>query len=689
MKRKHFLWLVLLFCQPLCAQDQTNFTQFYLNPYLINPSFAGIDGRAGLTVTYRKQWATLKDGPQIGNLTLHSPISKRVSLGVSATNDKRGLLDNSGLMLTFGYNIPIAAQSAFRFGISGGISSNSVDFDRLQNFNDPALANLLESNMSVLGNAGISFHLNTFHAGLSLPVIFEPSYISKDAFTISEIKPFESLIFHFSNRFYFNNDKNIFEPYFIYRMATNLPQQYEIAGILHLNHVVWVGASLKQDYGISALGGIKLNNTLAIGASYGLKTTGENELNSPTYEVTLGLLFGKQRKKEIPHYSFVDTEKEKIKKGTGKSASELIAEKRRKDELARKQQLEELARKKQEEERLKKEQQALAQKQREEQQRKEQEALARQEAERKEEAARQQAISKQQQEETQRQVLTQQQEDARKQALAQQQAEAQRQALQKQREENARKQQEETLRQQREEEARQQREALARQQREEETRRQQEVLARQREEARKQEEARKLEEERKLEEKRLAELLAAKTREQQARQQVADDPAEPDPVYNSTIREDTIVVKHKPRFGHIDSSMEILKIEVTEHNEEDELERLTRIKLHANDPDEHHDGDNHPNAERHEFVKKGEHKDELDVADYVITGVFAQESNARAFTEGLKKLGFKAKYGHLTEKAVWYVYLTRTTDINTARTERDKYRKMKIFRDAWLLTVHP
>jgi hypothetical protein len=72
----------------------------------------------------------------------------------------------------------------------------------------------------------------------------------------------------------------------------------------------------------------------------------------------------------------------------------------------------------------------------------------------------------------------------------------------------------------------------------------------------------------------------------------------------------------------------------------------------------------------------------------VITGVFKQEANASHFVGGLNKLGFKAKYGHLTEKAVWYVYLYQGSDINEARTERDRYRKMKMFRDAWLLTVH-
>jgi hypothetical protein len=78
----------------------------------------------------------------------------------------------------------------------------------------------------------------------------------------------------------------------------------------------------------------------------------------------------------------------------------------------------------------------------------------------------------------------------------------------------------------------------------------------------------------------------------------------------------------------------------------------------------------------------------LDVADYVIGGVFKSDANAKHFADGLAKLGFKADYGHLTEKNLWYVYLYQTTDINQARTERDRVRKMLILRDAWLLTVH-
>jgi hypothetical protein len=96
----------------------------------------------------------------------------------------------------------------------------------------------------------------------------------------------------------------------------------------------------------------------------------------------------------------------------------------------------------------------------------------------------------------------------------------------------------------------------------------------------------------------------------------------------------------------------------------------------------------HPNAERHEFVKKGGHVEELEVGDYVIAGVFRSKVNAEHFAQGLKQHGFGADHGHLTAKNVWYVYLSKTDSIDKARAERDKFRKMLLFRDAWLLTVH-
>jgi type IX secretion system PorP/SprF family membrane protein len=534
MIRGRLLIFILTSFIPTCvyAQDITNFTQFFINPYSINPSYAGIEGRPALSLAYRRQWMDIEGGPAIGNFTLHAPTPLGINYGLSFANDARGILSTSSGVLTLGYTLSLDKHKFIRFGVSGGVSYNTIDLDEFEGTTDPVLINILDKSASLIGNAGLSFHLNTVHFGAALPNIFSPAYVSEDAFSIKEVKPFQSVIVHGSNRFYFNKDKHVFEPYLIYRINQDLPSQIEAAAVLHLNHVIWFGGSYKQDFGISALGGVKVQNFFLIGGSYSLRNTGANELNSPTFEVQLSFIFG-AKKKDIPVYSFVNTvkEKEKIKK---KSASEQLAEKRKADE-----------------EKKKKDAAALAKKQ---------------------------------------------DDEAKAKAAA----------------------------------------ATA--------------------------------------------AAAAATKK----------PVDP-------VKEPVAVVTPPTPAKHDGGprlKSEVLAIDMlttpsydTAHHEEQA--RIKRIEDHTNDPDEHHTDspDTHPNAERHEFVKRGGHKDELDVADYVVVGVFKSDANATHFSDGLKKLGFVADYGHLTEKNLWYVYIAQATDINQARAERDKYRKMKIFRDAWLLTV--
>ena len=502
MRRNRWSVFLLIFLTSFAkAQDQTNFTQFYLNPYLLNASYAGIDGQSALSLIYRKQWMTIDGAPTIANLSLQTPISPRASFGLNITNDAKGLLNNSSILLTFGYNVALAEHSFIRFGISGGGTWNTLDMNKLESLNnDPALANILENNASVTGNAGISLHLKSFQLGASMPTLFSPSYISEDDFSITKIKPFQSLILNASNRFYFNDDKNVFEPYALYRINADLPPQFEFAGILHLNHVIWVGGSYKQDFGISALGGIKLKNMFAIGASYSLQNSGMNELNSPSVEISLNVLLGK-RKKDAPLYSFVNTVKEKEKKPLRKSASELIAEKRKVEEAARKKQAEELAKQKKEEEEAKKK----------------------------------------------------------------------------------------------------------------------------------------------------ADELARKAREEEA-EFARNNPPPPPPVNVDTAQQ------HTARFQQpVMVAKEEPPVVVDEG--------------------------------RHETIKRGSHSKELEAADYIIAGVFSSEANANRYSGGLKQLGYKANYGHLTQKQLWYVYILQTNDINQAIAERDRVRKLRMFKDAWLLTV--
>jgi len=520
------LWVLfgILLSTTAYGQDISNFTQFFINPYTLNPSYAGIEGRTALFAGYRKQWSSIDGAPVIANFSLHTPLSSKLNFGFSATSDKRGIAQVSAAMLTIGYTAVIDNTTSVRFGLSAGYGSNAVDLTSASSTvtSDPALKTLLSNNSFLIGNAGVSFHKSTFHGGITMPNIFQPVYLSKDAFNVTALKPFQSIVIHASNRFYSNKDQTVFEPYLIYRLNNGLPSQLEAAAVVHLQHVMWVGASYKQQFGISGLLGFKIQNQFAVGFSYSIKNGGANQIPAPSYEVQLGYLVG-NKKKDVNAYSFVDTHKEKAKKKTN---AEILADRKKQQQIMEK----------------------------------------------------------------------------------------------------------------------------------------------------------KIADDKKKHE----ELLAKQKADQLAKNTVPPKDEKP---FVQVQKKDT--TRGGPRMkAHVDLIAEQEK-PVVDPQHVEEQEKIKRLETHADNPTEEHANEVvHPHAERHEFVKKGTHHEEMDYGDYVIVGVFKARPNAEHFSTGLNKMTFTSDFGYLTEKNLWYCYIAQATDINEAKAERDKFRKLRIFRDAWLLTVH-
>lgn len=525
-RRALTIFLLITVLTPAFTQESSNFTQFYMNPYRINPSYAGIEGRSGLFLTYRKQWVGIEGAPTISNLSYHTAMKSNLNFGINVNSDVVGIINTTAFAITLGYTLPLAKDQYLRFGISGGLSMNQLDLDAVSSSagltpND--VSTLLEQNLYAIGDVGFSYHNKFFNIGASIPNIFERQLASFDNFSLGEISALDEFIFYSSYRFYFAQDKFAFEPHGIYRFNKVLPSQFEGAGLLHINHTLWLGGSYKQNFGISALGGVKVNGLFALGYSYSLSNSGDNEINSPTHEVQLNLLLGKKRKKKHV-YSFVDSKKP-VKK---KTKRQLLAEKH-KEEQAKLVAEKAEQKKKEEEERTRKE----------EQERKAQaEATATAQREREQQAQRE----------------------------SEQQAQREREA----------------------QEAEQQRQVQAE--------------------------------------------VESKT----------ETETETDPIVTEPISQ--------------------------------EIENSGISK------------DNFTNDER-VVVKRGKHFLELQVGDYVVVGAFGVFENAEKYSDRLHEQGFSNKFGYITETKLWYVHLYESNDIEKARTERDKYRKMSLFRKAWVLGV--
>ena len=96
-----------------------------------------------------------------------------------------------------------------------------------------------------------------------------------------------------------------------------------------------------------------------------------------------------------------------------------------------------------------------------------------------------------------------------------------------------------------------------------------------------------------------------------------------------------------------------------------------------------------PAQPKHEVVKKGTHPEELQIAHYVIVGVYRSRENAQRYSQMLLGEGHENNFGFVTARNVYYVYVHSSGDLEETRNMRDQYRTMPGFQfpDSWVLTV--
>ncbi|MEM0939052.1 MAG: PorP/SprF family type IX secretion system membrane protein [Bacteroidota bacterium] len=293
--------LLLIISSGFSQQPQV-YNQFFMNPYIYNPAYAGVEGHAAFFISYRDQWTNIDSAPQLSDLSFHVPLKGGIGLGAAAFNISQGLLNTSAAKVTGSYLLNIDRTHFLRFGMSLGAGINSVDLNELADgADDPAIAGFLDQSTFFLGDVGVTYHFGHFNIGMALPNLFSYSPITQTEISNPEFSPTDNMLIKANYRGHIS-DEFAFEPHIIYRYSDVVPDQYEAVLIAHLYHVVWVGASYRQNSNIIGLVGAKIKEKLGIGFSYELGNSSISSELGPTLEVTLGYHLG-IKKEHAQHVS--------------------------------------------------------------------------------------------------------------------------------------------------------------------------------------------------------------------------------------------------------------------------------------------------------------------------------------------------------------------------------------------------
>jgi type IX secretion system PorP/SprF family membrane protein len=176
------------------AQQVPMYSQYMMNGFLINPSFAGRDGYTTVNLTVREQWVGMAGAPSTYAASFQTRILKnsfiskstsvrkkivkptrggKVGLGGYIFNDNNGIMKRTGIQAAYAYHIPMGTTGGIRTDLSFGLALTAYQFaintqGLIYNIDDPLLNTYDRSVFIPDFNFGTSFTTAKYYVGFAM-----------------------------------------------------------------------------------------------------------------------------------------------------------------------------------------------------------------------------------------------------------------------------------------------------------------------------------------------------------------------------------------------------------------------------------------------------------------------------------------------------------------------------------------
>ncbi|MDG5491178.1 type IX secretion system membrane protein PorP/SprF [Psychroserpens sp. SPM9] len=275
------------------AQQDPQYTQYMYNMNVVNPAYAGSKENLAIGLLYRTQWVNINDAPKTATLSVHSPISKNVGLGLSVISDKIGPVEENNVYADFSYTLKLGGDHRLAFGLKAGATIQNIGlFSDIGNgfvndMNDEAFSENSNNTHLNLG-AGFFYYTKKYYVSFAIPNMLNNTYL--DITNNGQEFTYGSDVQHYflSGGYVFNLSENTkFKPSFMLKSAFEAPTSLDVSGNFLFNERFELGATYRLDDAIGAMANFAVSPGIRIGYAYDYITSELSAATSSSHEVFL------------------------------------------------------------------------------------------------------------------------------------------------------------------------------------------------------------------------------------------------------------------------------------------------------------------------------------------------------------------------------------------------------------------
>jgi len=281
---------IFMFASSGWAQQDPQFTHYMYNMSVINPAYAtDNEGVINLGGLYRTQWVGAVGAPKTATAFAHSPIAKRVEMGLSFINDAIGdVVNENNIYVDVAYVIPVSDKNKLSFGVKGGVTLFDTNFNGFKYTDeqfDPTFANNTSKAFPNVG-AGTFFFSENYYLGFSVPNLLTTKHIERnDGIQTTGV---EAIHYFFTGGYVFELNPSLkFKPAFMAKGVSGAPLAIDLTTNFLINDRFELGAGYRWDDAVSGLVNFYVTPSLRVGYSYDYTLSNLGRYNSGTHEIFL------------------------------------------------------------------------------------------------------------------------------------------------------------------------------------------------------------------------------------------------------------------------------------------------------------------------------------------------------------------------------------------------------------------
>jgi type IX secretion system PorP/SprF family membrane protein len=285
MKKQIGFSVLFLLSIVVVAQQDPLYSQYIINPLLINPAYSGITTDLNASVMYRKQWAGFEGSPVTMNANAHIALSNnRMGAGLILLQDKIGVDKTTEVTFTYGYHVPLNNDITLSFGLQGGAVNYYSDYSDLK-FNpaDTKFTNQSEWRPNL--GTGVIVRNEKFMVGLSVPKLLKASSTIDQVSTSlynQHAYALAAYVFQLSHRIKV-------KPWVLARVVKGAPASFDYGASIKIDDSYSLGLFTRNFSAYGALAQINLGDHLRLAYVFELPTQKSVGTHFTTHELTLGV----------------------------------------------------------------------------------------------------------------------------------------------------------------------------------------------------------------------------------------------------------------------------------------------------------------------------------------------------------------------------------------------------------------